>query len=63
VVNLIGNTTTEEGLRIQAKLDENIYEAGIKVSDHELAALSIERDPFHGEWNYKISPRQSCKMA
>jgi len=63
VVNLIGNTTTEEGLRIQAKLDENIYEAGIKVSDQELAALAIERDPFHGEWNYKISSRKLCNTA
>jgi hypothetical protein len=41
VVNLIGNTTTDEGLRIQAQLDENTYEAGIKVSDRELAELAI----------------------
>ena len=59
VVNLIGNTTTTVGLRIQAKLDENTYEAGIKVSDRELAQMTIERDEFHGEWNYKISPHES----
>jgi hypothetical protein len=23
-----------------------------------VAALAIERDPFHGEWNYTISPNQ-----
>ena len=57
VVNLIGNTTTTEGLRIQAQLDEAVYQAGIKVSDQELADISIESDPFHGEWNYKIHPR------
>jgi len=57
VVNLIGNTTTDEGLRIQARLDENAYEAGIKVSDDELAKLVIERDEFHGEWNYRLKPR------
>jgi transposase len=57
VVNLIGNTTTTAGLRIQAQLDENTYEAGIKVTDQELADLAIERDSFHGKWNYKISPR------
>jgi transposase len=57
VVNLIGNTTTREGLRIQAKLDENTYEKGVKVTDEELASLTIERDPFHGEWNYRLSPR------
>lgn len=24
---------------------------------HELAAVQIQRDPFHPEWNYKITPR------
>ena len=57
VVNLIGNTTTAEGLRIQAQLDDNTYAAGIKVSDQELAELAIERDEFHGEWNYRLKPR------
>lgn len=57
VVNLIGNTTTQEGLRIKAVLDENTYAAGIKVSDEELATLAIEREAFHGEWNYRLKPR------
>ena len=57
VVNLIGNTTTAEGLRIQAQLDENTYEAGIKITDQQLAELQIERDDFHGEWNYRVKPR------
>lgn len=56
IVNLIGNTTTTEGLRIKAALDENTYAAGIKVSDEELATLVIERDAFHGEWNYRLKP-------
>jgi transposase len=59
VVNLIGNTTTENGLKIRAALDEHAYEPGIKISDQELAELAIERDAFHGEWNYKIKPRCS----
>src|SRR5271165_3897208 len=57
VVNLIGSTTTDSGLRIRSQLDENSYQAGIKVSDAELAALAIERDEFHGEWNYSLRPR------
>ncbi len=57
VVNLIGSTTTETGLRIEAALDENTYAPGIRVSDEELASLAIERDPFHGEWNYRLKPR------
>jgi len=56
VVNLIGSVTTQEGLRIRAELDENTYAAGVKVTDEELAGVSIDRDKFHGEWNYKIKP-------
>ena len=57
IVNLIGSTTTRTGLRIKAEIDENTYAKGIKVSDEELAALAIERDTFHGEWNYRLQPR------
>src|SRR3954447_1724721 len=51
IVNLIGNTRTGVGLEIEAELDSNPYQIGIKVSDEQLAAVSIERDAFHGEWN------------
>jgi hypothetical protein len=57
VVNLIGQTTTAKGLRIHAELDENDYPAGVKVSDQMLADLALERDDFHGEWNYRLKPR------
>jgi hypothetical protein len=57
VVNLIGNTTTEAGLRIQAALDSNSYEKGVEVSDEELAAVQLKKDKFHGDWNYTISPK------
>jgi hypothetical protein len=30
---------------------------GIKVSDRELEQVNLERDPFHGEWNYTIKPK------
>jgi len=29
------------------------------VTDEELAALNLVRDPFHGEWNYTIKPQES----
>ena len=60
-VNLIGNKTTETGLRLQAEIDENAYTSGIKGSDEELASLAIERDAFHGEWNYRLIPRDNDK--
>lgn len=56
VVNLIGNTHTQEGLLIQSELDENSYETGKKVEDAEMKSLTITRSDFHGEWNYSISP-------
>lgn len=63
VVNLIGSTTTQNGLRIRADIDENTYAKGIKISDEELATLAIERDEFHGEWNYRLLPRNSHVQA
>lgn len=57
VVNLIGNTKAKSGLKIKAKLDENIYEKGKKVTDEELENVCIEKSDFHGEWNYKIKPK------
>ena len=56
IVQLIANTKTKKGLIIKSKLDERIYEKGIKVSDEELKKISIIKDEFHGEWNYQISP-------
>jgi transposase len=57
VVNLIGSTTTRTGLRVAADLDTNHYETGIKVTDAELGAVQLKQDKFHGNWNYRISPR------
>ena len=56
VVNLIGNTRTTKGLKISAQLDEAIYQKGIKISDRELSEILLEKDEFHGEWNYIILP-------
>jgi hypothetical protein len=58
IVQLIGATTTQTGLTVRCELDANCYPKGIKVTNAEMAALAIERDPFHGEWNYTISPSQ-----
>jgi len=58
VVQLIGNTTTKNGLMIQAELDENTYKKGIIVSDEALEKVNLIADKFHGEWNYSIIPNQ-----
>jgi hypothetical protein len=59
VVNLIGGTRTRTGLRIQAELDTNAYEKGIKVTNQELAEVRLKRDKFHGEWNYTVLPHKT----
>jgi transposase len=57
IVNLIAATTTKMGLKVTCELDRGVYPAGIKVSKKEIEALNLQRDEFHGEWNYTISPR------
>ena len=56
IVDLIAATSTKAGLKVRAQIDSNLYPSGLKVSDQQVAALHIERDAFHGEWNYKILP-------
>jgi DNA-binding phage protein len=57
IVSLIAGTTTKRGLKVHAEIDQGSYPAGIKVEDEELAQVRIQREDFHGEWNYKILPR------
>ncbi len=56
IIDLISSTTTSTGLKVHARLDAGHYEKGIKVTDQELAAVNIERDQFHPDWNYTIHP-------
>lgn len=54
IVNLIANTTTQKGLKVDAEIDAAPYPTGIKVSDEELESINLKRASFHGEWNYFI---------
>jgi len=54
IVNLIGSTTTQTGLTINAELDINHYEKGIHVSDKEMGLVNLTKAKFYGEWNYSI---------
>jgi Rhodopirellula transposase DDE domain len=58
IVQLIGSTTTETGLKVCCEIDGNLYPKGIKVTDQEIQAINISRNEFHGEWNYSIAPNQ-----
>ncbi len=57
IVDLIGNTRTDAGLRVKAKLDKRKYPTGEKITKTEMAALSLSRNEFHGDWNYALHPR------
>ena len=57
VVDLIGATKTEKGLKVKAKIDSNTYQKGIVVTDQELENINILHNEFHGEWNYTIQPK------
>ena len=57
MVELIANTTTTKGLKVNAELDEGNYPTGVKISDKELATVPLTRDEFHGDWNYTVHPK------
>jgi hypothetical protein len=56
IVELIGATTSQTGLRVRAELDRGRCPLGTKVRDEELAAVPLGRHAFHSEWNYTLHP-------
>ncbi len=57
LVNLVRNTTTATGLRVEACRDQRHYNKGIKVSDKEMRQLALTKSDLLDKWNYKFSPR------
>lgn len=57
VIELLNHTKTEEGLKVTAMIDKNIYKTGKKITDTELKQLNIQKDDFHPDWNYTINPQ------
>ena len=62
IINLIGATKTKKGLIIQTSVDTNEYTKGIKITDAEIESLALEREVFHGEWNYTLYPRKTAQV-
>ncbi len=56
VVNLIARTTTAKGLKVTCRLDRRKYPTGREVSNAQMERVNLERNKFHGEWNYVIKP-------
>jgi hypothetical protein len=57
ILSLIGATTTTTGLVVKAVLDEKQYQTGIKITDEQMKNWNIEKNEFHGKWNYIIKPK------
>jgi hypothetical protein len=56
VLKYIRSTTTNQGLKVKAILNEKTYEKGVKISDSQLHEIKIERHDVLPQWNYIISP-------
>jgi hypothetical protein len=56
VVELIGATTTKQGLKVHAERDLGTYPPSVNLSDAEMAQVLLRPHDFHGEWNYTIRP-------
>ncbi|MET9708493.1 hypothetical protein AB0B51_38340 [Streptomyces griseus] len=59
LLETISATRTSTGLTVQAVLDENAYPTGrvLTRAERQSAERRVERDEFHGEWNYTIAPQ------
>jgi len=62
VVNLISRTRTAKGLNVICRLDRRKYPTGRKVTDEEMRNVQLERNAFHGDWNYIIRPHRKVKL-
>ena len=58
IVSLISNTHTTTGLKVHCQLDKGRYPTKIEISDEQLATINMQRDHFHGDWNYTIRPNR-----
>ncbi len=56
IVKLIANTTTAQGLKVQAALDSHQYPLKKKVTPQDLSQVHLLPSGFHGDWNYTIVP-------
>ena len=55
IVELVAGTSTASGLTVHAERDLGYYPTGTKISDAQLAALPLQANEWHGEWNYTLA--------
>lgn len=54
MLGFIGSTETKTGLEVKSFLNRSTYPCGVKVSDTEMDAVSLERSDVLPQWNYVI---------
>jgi transposase len=55
----IRGTKTNAGLKVEARLDQGNYRKGRKVTERELAKLSVSAHDVCPRWNYTLTPRSA----
>jgi Rhodopirellula transposase DDE domain len=58
IVSWIASTRTANGLKVKTQLDGRAFPSVVKVSNDELRRLHVNPAKFHGDWNYRITPRR-----
>jgi transposase len=62
IVNSIAATSTETGLTVAAELDTGSYPAGVTIPKKQMDALPLDRDDWHGDWNYTLRPEPFARI-
>lgn len=55
MLNYIRDTTTEQGLKVDAMLNENTYEKGIKISHAQMDEIKLTNHELLPQWNYTMN--------
>ena len=56
MLNCIRETTTRQGLKVDAILNEKKYERGIKITDKQMNQINLKKHDALPQWNYTIAP-------
>ncbi len=57
-VELIRHTRMAAGLQVRAAWNMNVYPTGVKVTNAQMTALSLQHDICHGDGNYALYPSE-----
>lgn len=63
MLELIGETRTDTGLRVEVQRNQRAYPTGVKVADEEMTQLNIVPHVVCPQWNYTLRPRRAAAAA